>query len=147
MSAAYPSNPLLPSFPDSFMTSSGAVADTPLDTILEQQSRQLSGSKLHDAQRFAGEFLRRVAADELAARSATDWTALIADMRAFVAVRQANKPKVRVFNPAVADQGFSTSRTLVEVVTDDMPFLVDSVSMAIASAGLRIHSVIHPVLR
>ena len=147
VAAAYPSSLLLSSFADSFMTSLGDVADTPIDSILAQQSRQFSGSKLLDAQRFASAFLRRVPADELAEHSTADWTALIAGMQGLLAERRASTSKIHIFNPGIAEQGFTTSRTLVEVVTDDMPFLVDSVSMAITNAGLRIHSVIHPVLR
>ena len=34
--------------------------------------------------------------------------------------------------------------TVVEIVTDDMPFLVDSVTMALATDHRNIHVVIHP---
>ena len=37
---------------------------------------------------------------------------------------------IRVFTPTVAEHGWSAGgHTVVEVVTDDMPFLVDSVTM------------------
>ena len=36
--------------------------------------------------------------------------------------------------------------TSIEIVTDDMPFLVDSITMAVNRLGLIIHLVIHPVL-
>ena len=35
---------------------------------------------------------------------------------------------------------------MVEVVTDDMPFLVDSVTMELNRLGHNVHSVIHPQL-
>ena len=39
--------------------------------------------------------------------------------------------KVRVYNPQIEQHGWQSTHTVVEVVTDDMPFLVDSVSMAL----------------
>ena len=36
---------------------------------------------------------------------------------------------------------------MIEIVNDDMPFLVDSVSMAVNGQGLALHSVVHPVFR
>ena len=52
---------------------------------------------------------------------------------------------VRVSTPSVSVNGWSAGgHTVVEVVTDDMPFLVDSVSMALAAAQHDIHLVIHP---
>ncbi|CAA7621849.1 NAD-glutamate dehydrogenase [Magnetospirillum sp. UT-4] len=44
-----------------------------------------------------------------------------------------------------ADEG-GAPRTVVEIVNDDMPFLVDSVAMAFERLGIAIHRLLHPVL-
>ena len=129
------------------MTAQGAVSGTPFDPILAHQSSVFNGARLRDLQTFTREFLRRVPADELVARSAEDWTAIAAGLLEFMQERQPGRPRVRVTNPDAGSNGFGSARTIVEVVTDDMPFLVDSVGMAIAGTGLAIHSVIHPVFR
>jgi glutamate dehydrogenase len=54
---------------------------------------------------------------------------------------------VRIFTPTVDAEGWSAEgHTVVEVVTDDMPFLVDSVTMALGQADHDVHLVIHPQL-
>jgi glutamate dehydrogenase len=53
---------------------------------------------------------------------------------------------VRIWNPDTERDGWSTPRTVVEVVTDDMPFLVDSLTMVLNGSGLSIHLMVHPVL-
>jgi glutamate dehydrogenase len=54
---------------------------------------------------------------------------------------------VRVFTPTVDAEGWSAEgHTVVEVVTDDMPFLVDSVTMALDQVNHDVHLVIHPQL-
>jgi glutamate dehydrogenase len=65
----------------------------------------------------------------------------------FGAVRKIGQPLLRIFNPTVKKQGYESVYTIVEMVNDDMPFLVDSVSAAITRHGLAIHITVHPVLR
>ncbi|MDQ0910119.1 glutamate dehydrogenase [Streptomyces canus] len=51
---------------------------------------------------------------------------------------------VRVYTPTVEENGWTCTHTVVEVVTDDMPFLVDSVTNELTRQGRGIHVVIHP---
>ncbi|MGH3489666.1 MAG: NAD-glutamate dehydrogenase, partial [Actinopolymorphaceae bacterium] len=53
---------------------------------------------------------------------------------------------VNVFTPTVEEHGWSCTHTVVEVVTDDMPFLVDSVTMELSRQDRGIHLVVHPQL-
>lgn len=59
-----------------------------------------------------------------------------------------NRPQgtasVRVHTPTVEENGWTCSHSIVEVVTDDMPFLVDSVTNELSRQGRGIHVVIHP---
>ncbi|MDW4910422.1 NAD-glutamate dehydrogenase [Streptomyces sp. ADMS] len=51
---------------------------------------------------------------------------------------------LRVHTPTVEENGWTSSHSVVEVVTDDMPFLVDSVTNELSRQGRGIHIVIHP---
>lgn len=51
---------------------------------------------------------------------------------------------VRVHTPTVEENGWTCSHSVVEVVTDDMPFLVDSVTNELSRQGRGIHLVVHP---
>ncbi len=90
-------------------------------------------------------FYRHVAPEDLLERDAPDlYGAVMAQLR-LAAERPQGTASVRVFTPSTAVNGWSAGgHTVVEVVTDDMPFLVDSVSMALAAAQHDIHLVIHP---
>jgi glutamate dehydrogenase len=55
--------------------------------------------------------------------------------------------KVRVYNPVREQHSWSSTHTVVEIVSDDMPFLVDSVAMEVNRQGLMLHLLVHPVLR
>jgi glutamate dehydrogenase len=51
---------------------------------------------------------------------------------------------VRVYTPSVDENGWTCTHTVVEVVTDDMPFLVDTVTNELSRQDRGIHVVIHP---
>ncbi len=53
---------------------------------------------------------------------------------------------VRVHTPTAASAGWDAPHTIVDVVNDDMSFLVDSITMAIDRHDLGVHLVVHPVL-
>src|SRR5690606_12273030 len=65
----------------------------------------------------------------------------------FGAQRRADSFKVRAYNPSVEEHGWRSSHTIVEIVNDDMPFLVDSVTAALNGLDLTVYLVIHPILK
>src|SRR5690606_3906172 len=54
---------------------------------------------------------------------------------------------VRLFNPALYSHGWESSHTVLQMVNDDMPFLVDSVTMALSDLGVGVHVLGHPVVQ
>ncbi|MHA1164708.1 MAG: hypothetical protein ACTSP0_03880, partial [Alphaproteobacteria bacterium] len=63
----------------------------------------------------------------------------------FALKRKPGKHKLRVYNPD-DDRGPPGDITIIEVLNEDMPFLVDSVLGEIQERGLRVLLVLHPVL-
>jgi NAD-specific glutamate dehydrogenase len=61
--------------------------------------------------------------------------------------RPDGKPNIHVYNPQHEAHGWQSTHTIVEIVTDDMPFLVDSVRMELNRHGLTVHLIIHPIMR
>src|SRR5437879_11400005 len=60
--------------------------------------------------------------------------------------REPGRAKVRVFNPSIEEHGWQSTHTIIEIVNDDMPFLVDSVTMEVNRHGLTMHLIIHPIV-
>src|SRR5580693_7600136 len=52
---------------------------------------------------------------------------------------------VRVFNPTLREHGFVSPHTIIDVVNDDMPFLVDSISLALTERAITLHFLAHPI--
>ncbi|HEU4522189.1 MAG TPA: NAD-glutamate dehydrogenase, partial [Thermoanaerobaculia bacterium] len=65
----------------------------------------------------------------------------------FGAQRKAGVPNVRLYNPTIEKNGWASEHTIIEIVNDDMPFLVDSVAAEIVRRERKIHLMLHPILR
>ena len=96
---------------------------------------------------FVQAYYRGVDEDDLRAATPAFLAAAAAGHLQFGMSRRAGRPLVRIFNPREADDGWHSTRTVVEVITDDMPFLLDSLAMVLNGSGLNIHVMVHPVLR
>ncbi|QLG87691.1 NAD-glutamate dehydrogenase [Chitinibacter bivalviorum] len=84
--------------------------------------------------------------DEWSERSTEDWGgALLAHWR-FGQKRPPDQPCLRIYNPNQNEHGWECAHTVIEIITDDMPFLVDSVGMALNRLKYNAFTVIHPVL-
>ncbi|MGH8148038.1 MAG: NAD-glutamate dehydrogenase domain-containing protein, partial [Rhodanobacteraceae bacterium] len=98
------------------------------------------------AETFATIECSGLGAEELAQRGADTWAALCVDLFRWFRNRPEGSASVRAFNPEREHNGWTCQHSVIEVVADDMPFLVDSLEMAIAAAGLRLHRLVHPVM-
>jgi glutamate dehydrogenase len=95
--------------------------------------------------RFARYFFHGVSELDLEQRSPADLAGAALAQFELGRVRAAGRSLVRVFNPDPARDGFGSSHTVIMVVTDDMPFLVDSLNMVCTQNGLAVHLLAHPV--
>ena len=119
-----------------------AANDVSLQSVVLEELKK-SGfptQRLDQAQFFISAFFARVSAGDRALHEPAAWAALVADLLDFIGQREPARSVVRVVPSA------STGRSLLQVVTDDMPFLVDTVSMVVSDIT-PIHVVIHPVLK
>jgi glutamate dehydrogenase len=96
---------------------------------------------------FLSQYYGHVAVEDLADRDPADIYGAAMSHYRLAAKRPQGTAKVQVSTPTVDVLGWSADgHTVVEIVVDDMPFLVDSVTMELTSRGCDIHLVIHPQL-
>ncbi|MCE7082387.1 NAD-glutamate dehydrogenase [Streptomyces sp. ST2-7A] len=85
-----------------------------------------------------------VSPEDLQGRDPVDLYGAALSHRRLAARRPQGTADIRVHTPTVEEVGWTCSHTVVEVVTDDMPFLVDSVTNELSRQDRGIHIVIHP---
>ncbi|MBI5278990.1 MAG: NAD-glutamate dehydrogenase [Burkholderiales bacterium] len=117
-----------------------------VDAVLALAAARLGAEEAQRLEPVAREYFRRVDAEDLSERSPEDLLGALLSHRQFGAQRNPGAAKVRVFSPSVGEDGWGSRHTVVQVVNDDMPFLVDSTMLEIRRHGLNLHLMIHPVL-
>ena len=113
----------------------------PSVVLAELKKGGLSPQRLAQAEVFCAVFFARVGGSDVQLHTPMQWAALVGGLLEFMQQRPAGRAAVRVLSPADIHAG----RSLLQIVTDDTPFLIDTVSMVV-SANLQIHAVIHPVV-
>ena len=121
------------------------------DGRLEQVSQMLgerfdpaNGEEIKD---FVAQFYARVPPEDVCADLPENLYGAALSLWKFAAQRDAGQAKLRVYNPRTEEHGWKSHRTIVEIVTDDMPFLVDSVTANLNKWDCQVHLAIHPVVR
>src|SRR5580692_10457831 len=93
---------------------------------------------------FLQAYYAHVDAEDLAAREPTELAAAALSHLLFARQRR-RSALVRVFNPTVREHGYTSPHTVIEMVNDDMPFLVDSIGLALTQRSLTLHLLTHPI--
>ena len=90
-------------------------------------------------------YYRHVAPEDVSGRADVDVYGALASHYRLAAERPQGTARVRVLTPTLAEDGWSAGgHSVVEVVTDDMPFLVDSLTMELSRELRDVHVVVHP---
>jgi glutamate dehydrogenase len=97
-----------------------------------------------DWPRFLRAYYANVDAADLAHREPAELAGTALSHLMFARQRR-RSALVRVFNPTLREHGFISPHTVIEMVNDDMPFLVDSISLALNQRALTLHFLTHPI--
>ena len=120
--------------------------DSIIESVLKLVRERVPPTQKAAAEHFARPYYAGTAVEDLKDRSIVDLYGATLSHFNFAHQRRPGKPKVRVYNPVQPQHGWRSTHSIVEVVSDDMPFLVDSVRMALNRRSLTTHLVIHPVM-
>ena len=125
-----------------------AISSNDAKVDLSQVARALeehaTGDQLVQGRVMVESFLEDVLADEFSVHSPDEWADIALELLGFVQERKPGLAKVDL-----VDQGGSgrDSRSALRIVTDDMPFLVDSVNIVLGRAQLEVQVLQHPIVR
>ena len=109
---------------------------TPALAELLAYTQAHAGPAGHRMADFVAAYFESADPDEIHARGPALLFAIAnAHWRLLDAPRVAQAARIRVFNPTLAEDGFTSDHTSIQIVHDDMPFLVDSVTMAVNRGG------------
>ncbi|TNE61468.1 MAG: NAD-glutamate dehydrogenase [Alphaproteobacteria bacterium] len=105
----------------------------------------MPGEVFDDFEAFLNEFYGMKGPDDLMGQPPATLFAIARSMWTLAATRKPGQPLVRLLNPRGKD--WDIQHTVIEIVNDDMPFLVDSITGSLAvTQHHRIHMMHHPIM-
>ena len=123
------------------------AGDELIGQISDTVRARLPPEQAIEAAEFADQYYAQVAPEDLAERSLADLYGAAMSHWHFARSFAGGTAKLRVFNPRIDEHGWQSTHTVIEIVNDDMPFLVDSITMEVNRQGLTMHLIVHPVLK
>lgn len=112
------------------------------NTVRKRSTKKLGGSLIDKTLRK--QLFREAAQEDVAGLTKTDIDLLVAQAKDFLDIKSPGRVKIRIAQPGATD-GMLAHRDILEILNDDMPFLVDSVINALSRNGHAVHTVLHPV--
>jgi glutamate dehydrogenase len=123
------------------------VKEELLDKVVDRVREQLAEEQAPQVEEFVRQYYALIPQEDLAGRSPIDlYGAAVAHWN-LARQRSSGSAKVRVYNPHFEEHGWQSTHTVVEIVNDDMPFLVDSTRMEVNRQGYAIHLMMHPIVK
>ena len=116
-----------------------------LQDVLNRIAHELPGGTAPETADFVREYFAKVPMGELTLISPQEGAEIARQSFAFLQARpQMGMPHMRLLQPNASNR---YTRTTLEIINDDMPFLVDSVTSELARQGFQLFRTIHPVFR
>ena len=112
--------------------------------VVAAAARLPKSRRAPDYKRFLETYYGNVDPEDMAARAPADLAGAALAHLKFAHTRR-GRALVRVFNPTLREHGYTSPHTVIEVVNDDMPFLVDSIGLALTRSSLTMHFLAHPI--
>ncbi len=121
------------------------VSEKILDQLCHYIEQKLPPDTAEKLKQFARQYYQNVPFNDLENIAIEDLYGAMLSHWNLALQRQPDEQKIHIYNPTLENHGWQSQHTIIEIVTRDMPFLLQSISMEINRQGLTNHLVIHPV--
>jgi glutamate dehydrogenase len=114
-----------------------------LEQVFSLINEKVDAKESAQVQEFAHLLFKNMSFNDLNGRSDSDLYGAALSLWRQLQEKRAGTPLIKVFNPEIAKHGWQSSYTVIQIIVDDMPFLVDSMRMAINRLHINSHLILH----
>ncbi len=118
-----------------------------IDAITDFAAERLKSAQNAEFTGFIREMYKYASPEELANRPIDELYAAALSLWKYSDQRDAGCCKVRVFNPTLEEHGWPATHTIIQIIIDDMPFLLDSITSNLLEDGNDLHMLVHPIIK
>src|SRR5687768_3579130 len=117
-----------------------------LERILDELAQRVAPEELDDVAALLWRCYDTTPADELQETPAEMLVGPVVALWRLAKQRRSGETLIRVYNPQRVRDGWASPHTAIDVVNDDMPFLLATITGELTQQRRRMHVVLHPVL-
>jgi len=117
--------------------------DLIINAVVNKLQEKIGGKQATLCAEFVRQFFATVSLDDLKEWNIEDLYGAAVNFWSLIDQRDPGETKIRIYNPNDEQHGWQTTHTVVEVICDDMSFLVDSLRIVINRMGLALHLIVH----
>ena len=121
------------------------VKEALLDAVVELAEQRQQGSSAAIAGDLIRHYFGRTAPQDLAGKNPIDLYAATIRHLQLAERRMPTESLVQIYNPNSDEDGWSSSHTVIDIVSRDTPFIVDSVLALFERIGQQVHVLVHPM--
>lgn len=92
---------------------------------------------------FVKQYYLSAAPEDLLEHNVIDLYGALVSHWHFIHQRKPQEAKVRVYNPQYEQHGWQSTHTVIEVMYEHKPFLIESIQMVLTKRGLSVHLILH----
>lgn len=123
-----------------------AMPSVLLENVVSLIHAKVPNSQAKQVEQFATCLYAHMSKDDLNARNDSDLYGAVLSLWNALNKTPKGETHLRVFNPSQSKHGWQSTHSIIEVIQPDMPFLVDSVGMALNRMGITAHMMLHTPL-
>ncbi|MCG9696502.1 NAD-glutamate dehydrogenase [Shewanella sp. Isolate11] len=123
-----------------------AMPSVLLENVVNLIHSKVPNSQAKQVEQFATSIYAHMSKDDLHARNDSDLYGAVLSLWNVANKTPVGETHIRVFNPSQSKHGWKSSHSIIEVISPDMPFLVDSLGMALNRMGITTHMMLHTPL-
>jgi glutamate dehydrogenase len=114
-----------------------------LEQVFSLINEKVDASESNKVIQFGNLLFKTMSFDDLDGRSDSDLYGAILSLWKLLQNKKNGEPSIKVFNPEISKHGWQSSHTVIQIIVDDMPFLADSIRMAIIRLNISSHLILH----
>lgn len=117
-----------------------------LDALYERLTPHFPKDKQADLRVLIDNLFKHASMHDLVSYELTDLAGLVVSLWRTLQQHQSGHQQVAVFNPNVEENEWQSPHTIVTVLHEDVPFVIDSVRLTLNRLGVNIHTIFHASL-
>ena len=118
-----------------------------LENVSKLIDKKVKGKQKTLVAQFATKLYKNMSNDDLVNRRDSDLYGAALSVWHSFNQKGVSDTAIRVFNPELSHHGWESNHTIIEIIVKDMPFLVDSVRIALSRLGLSPHLMLNSPIK